>query len=146
MKPTKNNNMTQNEEDIELHDAFMQFHQKFVACLRKEAEDAKFSMSQLEILRFVMLKENPTMKDIAVHLNITAPSATSLIEHLFNKKLVTRKMDPKDRRGIRICPTKKALKLFSVFKDIKAGIFAKILLPLTRNDKKQLATILKKLI
>ncbi len=134
------------KEDSEIQDIFMKFHQKFIICLRKEADNLNFTISQLDIMRFIVDKKNPTMKDIASHLSITAPSATSMVENLYDKKLVNRKSDPKDRRGVRISPTQKTMKLFSLFKDIKAGVAGELFAPLTSEDKKQLAIILKKII
>ena len=145
MKIVKNKKPS-NIESKELQDVFMRFHHKFVTYLRKEAENLHFTISQLDILRFVVEKKNPTMKNIVTHLDITAPSATSIIENLYEKKLVNREIDTKDRRGVRIYPTEKTLKLFSKFKDIKAGVVNEILLPLTLEDKKQLTNILKKII
>jgi len=127
------------KEDAEIKDVFMKFHQKFITCLRKEADNLNFTISQLDILKFIVDKKSPTMKDIASHLNITAPSATSMIENLYDKKMVNRENDPNDRRGVRISPAQTTLKLFASFKDIKAGVVDELFLPLTAEDKKQLA-------
>ncbi|MEI6042456.1 MAG: MarR family transcriptional regulator [bacterium] len=148
MKLTQNNKkkaVTKVVMENELQDAFMKFHKKFVIGLRKEADNLHFTISQLEILRFVIENKNPTMKSIASHLDVTAPSATSLIETLYEKKLVNRKSDPKDRRGILISATPKTIKLFSMFKDIKVGIIREMLVPLTEEEKKQLTVILNKI-
>ena len=142
----KNNKNTEKKEDIEIKDVFMKFHQKFITCLRKEADNLNFTISQLDILKFIVDKKNPTMKDITGHLNITAPSATSMIENLYDKKMVNRESDPGDRRGVRISPTKATLKLFSSFKDVKESVVGELFLPLTLEDKKQLTVILKKII
>jgi DNA-binding MarR family transcriptional regulator len=146
MELAKNMKKIQKKGDTEIQDVFMKFHQKFITCLRKEAENLNFTISQLDILRFIVEKKNPTMKDIASHLNITAPSATSMIENLYDRKLVNRKSDPKDRRGVRISPTQKTLKLFSMFKDIKAGVIGELFSSLTSEDKIQLTVILKKIV
>ncbi len=127
-----------------LEDTFMLFHQKLVTALRTEAESLGFTISQLEVLRFVVSEKHPTMKDIATHLHITAPSATAIVEHLYERKLVTRKTDPKDRRGIRIHPTQKTLKLFSKFSAKKVDVLAKMFRPLSTTDREQLTIILTK--
>ncbi len=130
----------------ELEDAFVAFHQKLVVAFRKKMEAMNFTFSQVETLRFIFEKKNPTMKDIANYLSISAPSATSMIESLSNKKLITRKVDPKDRRTVRIVTTSKVPKLFSVFKKMKNQMFQNMLKSLSSDDKKHLANILRKLI
>lgn len=143
MKPIKKK---QTKEDIELQGVFMEFQQKFVSSLRKEAKNLQFTMSQLEILRFVMEKKNPTMKNIADHLSITAPSVTTMIEHLYNKNMVDRVADSKDRRGVRIIPTAKTIKFFSLVKDVKSNVFTKMMGKLNIEDKQSLIKIFKKII
>ena len=132
--------------DLELQDIFFMFHQKLIISFRKKMEDLKFTLPQMEALRFVLEKENPTMKDIATYLQISAPSATSMIEHLSDKKLITRRMNSKDRRTIHIFPTPKASKLFLLFKEVKGKMLSDMLKNLNDDDKKQLTIILKKLI
>ncbi len=129
-----------------LEDLFMTLHQRLLAALRAEAEKAGFTISQLEVLRFIVAQKHPTMKDIAEHLHITAPSATALVDHLYARKLVTRKTDPKDRRGVRISPTPKTTKLFSTFKGIKANVVSELFSPLGTADRTELIKIIKKLL
>jgi DNA-binding MarR family transcriptional regulator len=128
-----------------LEDAFMALHQKMAAALRKEARNLEYTLSQLEVLNFVVEKKNPTMKDIAAHMRITAPSATTLVEYLYAQKLVVRKPDPHDRRGVRIFPTSKTLHLFSKFKKVKTTAFKEILRPLSAADRNELTAIFNKL-
>ncbi|MDD4989124.1 MAG: MarR family transcriptional regulator [Candidatus Pacebacteria bacterium] len=130
----------------ELQDVFIAFHQKLIIAFRRKMEAMHFTFSQIETLRFIFEKKNPTMKNIADYLSISAPSATSMIESLANKKLITRKVDSKDRRTVRIVITPKASKLFTLFRGIKTKMFAEMLKNLNDNDKKQLTAILKKLV
>jgi len=129
-----------------LEDVFMALHQKVGTSLRQEAKSLDYTISQLEVLRFVIAEQHPTMKDIATHLHITAPSATSLIEHLCDHKLVTRKTDLLDRREVRVHPTSKTVRLFSKFKNLKNTVFSELLRPLSTTDREHLTTILSKLI
>jgi DNA-binding MarR family transcriptional regulator len=128
-----------------LEDAFMALHQKLAAALRREARNLEYTLPQLEVLNFIVERENPTMKNIAAHMRVTAPSATTLIEYLHTQKLVTRKPDPRDRRGVRIYATAKTVSLFSKFKKVKTAAFKEMLRPLSANDRNQLTTIFNKL-
>lgn len=146
MKSPKIKNKSRTTIDFELQDIFVTFHQRLVVSFRKKMEDLNFTLPQMEVLHFVLEKNKPTMKDIATHLSISAPSATSMIEHLSHKKLIRRKMDPKDRRTVHIFLTPKASKLFLSFIEMKSQIFGDMLKNLIDDEKKELATILKKLI
>jgi len=60
------------------------------------------SISQIETLH--CLVENPrlAMKDVAEHLGITMPSATSIVARLVKQNFIIRIYDAKDRRIIRL--------------------------------------------
>ncbi len=60
------------------------------------------SMLHGQILRFVVEKKSVTMKDLAQHLSITPPSATSITESLVKKGWLERETDKVDRRVVRI--------------------------------------------
>jgi DNA-binding MarR family transcriptional regulator len=131
---------------LESRDVFSAFHHKLIVSFRKKAECLDFTFPQIETLRFIVENKNPTMKDIAEYLRVSAPSATSAIEHLSHKKLVKRLVDKKDRRTVRITLTPKALKLFSVLKEVKNQVFSDMLKNLTHEEKEQLVHLIKKLI
>ena len=66
----------------------------------RDERQENISGMKLETLRYI--KENkPLMKDIAEYLSITPPSATSLINHLVEAKLVER---IHDRQRQKDCP------------------------------------------
>ena len=134
------------ESPNELLEVFVRFHQKWIIALRKEAKNLPLTIPQIETLRFVIENEDSTMKDVAKHLYITAPSATAMIEHLFAKKLARRILDPADRRAVHIVPTPKAIELFSSLKKFKAKVFNDMLKGLSTEDKKILTKILTKII
>ena len=64
------------------------------------------SMLKLEAIRFIEA-EKPTMKRIALYLNVKAPSATSLINGLVKTEYVRRIADPNDRRVVQMVVTEK---------------------------------------
>jgi DNA-binding MarR family transcriptional regulator len=130
----------------EFEDAIIAFHYKIADELRTEALQLKFTPSQLEVIRYVAEKENPTMKDIARHLRITAPSVTTIINLLHKKELLKREFDPGDRRVVRIVLAPKAWKFFSVMKDKKLMILKNIFSKLDRDDKRELIRMLLVLI
>lgn len=61
---------------------------------------------RIETLKFIGGHANPSMRDVADYLSITAPSATSLVRGLIKSGLVASKTDPRDRRTLQLSLTK----------------------------------------
>ena len=127
----------------ELEDLILAFHRKLIAEIGKEAERLHFTPSQLQVLHVVLEEGNPTMKAIAVKLNITPPSVTSSVESLCTNGFLVREEDEKDRRSIRVSITPKTLKTFSSLKDAKLDILKRLFLKLSGEDKDALRKILQ---
>ena len=70
-------------------------------------KEDNLSILQLETLRFIRENREVLMKELAAHLFITPPSATSLVNELVSKKLVGRSFNKKDRRITKVSLTKK---------------------------------------
>lgn len=132
--------------DSSLEEALFAFRLKLSDILKQEAQTLHYSISQIDTLSYIAEKGNPSMNDIASHLKITPPSATAIIETMQKKKLITRVVNNKDRRTIRVMLTPNAWKLFKSFHQIKSGIFKKMLSKLQESERKQLIKILNILI
>jgi DNA-binding MarR family transcriptional regulator len=112
----------------------------------KYQDDRRKSISgvKLETLRYI--KENkPLMKDIAEYLSITPPSATSLVNHLAQAKLVERVHDGEDRRIVRMNITDLGKKKFNEGMEMVADRMKKVLSPLNTGEKENLIKILEKI-
>ena len=104
-----------------------------------------FSILQLETLRYVDEKENPSMREIADYLCITAPSATSLINTLVKSKRLLRIHGKADRRLVRLAITPKGKEALVIgFKKIRKRMQT-ILSNLDEKEKADLIMILGKL-
>ena len=117
--------------------------------IRERAKDREkidpFSFLQLETLRYVVEKDNPSMKDIADYLCITPPSATSLINSLVKTKQLERIHDKDDRRFVRLVVTSKGkAALASGFKKITTRM-RRVLSNLNAKERSDLFKILEKL-
>jgi len=134
------------DSELLLEKTLLEFRRKLSDILRKEAEDLKCPISQIDTLSFIAEKGNPSMKEIADHLKITPPSATAIIETMQKKRLVTRIINENDRRTIRVTLTSKAWDLFKTFREHKFTIFAKMFSKLQDTEQKQLIKILNILI
>jgi len=104
-----------------------------------------FSVLQMETLRYVDEKENPTMREIADYLCIASPSATSLIDTLVKSRQLERIHDKADRRLVRLAVTPKGKTvLASGFKKITKRIQT-VLSNLSEKERVDLIVILEKL-
>ncbi|KND48136.1 MAG: hypothetical protein AB201_00880 [Parcubacteria bacterium C7867-006] len=128
---------------LSLEEALFAFRLKLSDILRRESQDLKYPISQIDALSYIAENGNPSMKEIASYLKITPPSVTAIIETMQKKKLVTRVVNDKDRRTIRVALTPKAWKSF---RQIKLDIFTKMLSKLQNDERKQFVKILNTLI
>lgn len=137
---------TQITTEQSLDDVLMSFRQNMTTSLLEEAKETGFSLSHFEILGYIADKENVTMKEIALWLHITPPSASSLVDVLVKKKLVSRVSSNKDRRSVHIKLEGKSHKLFHKIYSNKMSIFKKMLSKLDNKDKEDLIRVLTKCI
>ena len=99
------------------------------------------TFTQVETLQFIMEQKEPKMKDIADSLNITPPSATSIINNLARAKMIERKTSDKDRRTVRLVITDKGKKYVTkCFKEL-AKEMEKNLIELNPTEQKQLLAL-----
>lgn len=103
------------------------------------------SALQIQALIFIDHNKNPRMHDIARHFRIELPSATSLLNKLWEMKLVKRQTDSKDRRMIRITLSTQGKKLLEQVVSERKSKLEKILSYLPENEKEELLRILKSL-
>ena len=126
----------------EFEDSIISFHYRMVNELRKKSKEFGLSVSQMEVLHYVVEHKNPTMKEIADHLQVKPPSATTIIETLCKKKLLKREVSGKDKRITRVSFTEDIWKFFKTFKSKKILILKSIFSELNDVDKKDLIRII----
>ncbi len=129
-----------------LEDLILTFRRKILESMRTESLKHDLSFSQTEILRFIGLNEQKTMKSIADHLKITPPSASVLVAQMEKRGLVRRRSDPIDRRIVWITLVPKTKKLIDSACKKKQLIFKGMLSKLTEKDQKELERIINILI
>jgi DNA-binding MarR family transcriptional regulator len=105
-----------------------------------------FSFLQVKVLSFIDSNSKPTMKEIADNFCITCPSATAVIDRLVELENIRRVSDAGDRRIVRLALTDKGkTTLERGIKELSNRI-EKLLSNLTAEEKKELETILNKII
>jgi len=99
--------------------------------------------SQCELVGFVSEHDSPTMRDIARHFNITAPSATSLVEVLVREKMIVREQDARDRRTVRVRLTPAGKRTAALLSKRKAKVLGGIIRKLEPHERHDLERILR---
>jgi len=102
-------------------------------------------ITKLETLGFIDDKEMVNLGEVADFLGITAPSVTSIINHLYRHGLITKKQSSVDRRSFDVSLTKKG-KVY-LKEEMERGIeyMVMILDLLNQKDLKDFNRILQKL-
>lgn len=99
---------------------------------------------RLEVLRHIDCHEGLTMRDIARFLRITAPSATSLVEHLLDLGLVVRKRGT-DKREVRVSLSKKGHDAVTAYHRHSERVMRAVFSKLSKKDVEDLSRILETL-
>lgn len=110
------------------------------ACLKSGSAD--LALSSVETLRFISEEKEPTMREIAKYLRITAPSATALVEGLVKEGYLSRKADPSDRRRVRLAVSAKGTKTLHETTRTKRQAIRSVLSTLSASDTRELSRIL----
>lgn len=95
---------------------------------------------RLETLRYIAASNEPTMYDVARHLRIKAPSATSLIAHLAKLGFISRKGEKEDKRVVRIALTAAGKKEVDAYAARSAAMMHKVF---SKLDDRELDELLK---
>lgn len=114
--------------------------------IQNENERAgELSVLQIEALRFVRGEKDVLMKDLAKHLFIAPPSATSIVDDLIRAKFVVRSEAGNDRRNISISLTAKGKKILQNCLQKKMEKVGKKIDLLSTAEKKTFLRLLEKL-
>lgn len=114
-------------------------------CFDENKRRSGLSILQVEALWHIGEEKEVLMKDLASHLFITPPSATSLADELVKTRLVARSGDKKDRRTTAISLTKKGRQALAKFLKKRMEKVGKRINKLTHSEKKSLLIILEKI-
>ncbi len=100
---------------------------------------------RFETLRYIAQLQEPMMQDVAKHLRIRAPSATSLIRNLVRDGLVARRGLSSDKRVVRIRLTKQGALALSVYGKRSTSTMRKVFIRSSPAEIRTLMDILRSL-
>jgi DNA-binding MarR family transcriptional regulator len=108
--------------------------------------DLPISFAQCETLRLLEEKKGLTMRALATHFKVAAPSATALVNELVRSKLVTRTENANDRREVLLSTTVHGKAMLRKAAGKRKKIVSDIFSVLSARDRKELDTILNKVL
>jgi DNA-binding MarR family transcriptional regulator len=117
-------------------------HQK----LHESGGSGSVSMLHFKIMSFVGERGPTTMKDVAVFLGVTAPSATVLINRLAKSGELVRVKSSGDRRSVSVKLTPLGRRIVERDRKALVGRMSSILSCISADEAKQLSAILKNLL
>lgn len=132
-----------NKNFQELASLFFEMRQTIRANLPQGEADPNAWM-RCETLRFIAESERPTMQEIAKHLRVTAPSATSLARKLFALGWIER-TPGKDKRVVRITLTAKGKRELGHYRKQTEKTMRKVFSRLQERDLAHLKRALRNL-
>jgi DNA-binding MarR family transcriptional regulator len=105
-----------------------------------------YAWLHIETMIYIRDNQGPSMRAIAEHLSITAPSATSLVSVLVKNGLVRREQDTRDARAARIYLTKKGEKLLATTQEEGHKVLAEVFAPLSPRELTTLGRLLERVL
>jgi DNA-binding MarR family transcriptional regulator len=119
------------------------FRRKINESTKESSLKKELTISQFETLWFIGFLGNKSMESIADFLRITPPSATSMINKMEKRGLVSRKRDMKDKRIVYISLTASTKNHLKLMRKNKEKVLGNIVSKLSQDDKKHLERIIK---
>lgn len=128
--------------DAQLAELITRLARKLRRRSREQFEPLEMSDGQARALRTLGESEVPLrMSDLARRFDVTPRSATSVAEALEQRGLVTREIDPNDRRSILLRLTEAGHDLLGAISLRRAEVVAEIFAPLTANERASFAEL-----
>ena len=109
--------------------------------------DDDLSLSKPEILALESIAKHHEliMSHLAKNLHIGFSQATKIIDHLAEKKLVSRERNQEDRRIVRVELTGRGKEVVAVYQKEKKDVFGKILKVISIREQESFVLILEKI-
>jgi DNA-binding MarR family transcriptional regulator len=108
--------------------------------------DYDLSLSQMEILWFILKSSDCRVQDIADGLGVTPPSVSVALRRLEKAGWLERHPDPEDGRATCSALTKKSMRMMERVKAAQYKGIEQFLMGLTANEKDNLVRLLEKAI
>lgn len=126
-----------------LGDLLLLFRRNIRDSIRKGAIKSELTFSEVEVLHFIGIRGEKTMKSISDYLKIKPPSATEIVKSMEKKNLIKRITNGKDKRVVMVRLTEGARRNYISMSKKKEAILDKMTSRLSEDDEKTLKRIIK---
>jgi DNA-binding MarR family transcriptional regulator len=114
-------------------------------CIKTTAEKGSMcTFGDLAVLHYVEDRGVSSMRDIARNLSISPPAVTLLVDGMTKNKLLLRKIDPLDRRTMRIAITPRGSRYLKDGKRRERIVLRNVFSVLDARERSRLMALLKK--
>lgn len=83
-----------------IHDWVFQLENRYLITSGVSKAFGEFSFAQMRALKFVKTRGQVSITELAELLNVSAPSASTMVERLVERGVLVRNPDPADRRKV----------------------------------------------
>lgn len=114
--------------------------------MHRKVRNGQCTLLEFETIKYVKDTGQPHMRDVAKTFHVTPPAATLMIDTLVKEKLLSRVLDPKDRRSVRVAITPKGKQLLERGVANKIREMNKLFGVLTPAERTHFVAAIKKII
>ncbi len=104
----------------------------------------QLSFNEYDYLKCVHELKSPRLSDLAKQMNVSRPSATTMVQKLEKRGLVKRSPCPEDGRAFRLSITPKTLNILEKDREIYSALNNRIRKALPENELSRLEKLLSK--
>ncbi|HEY6202925.1 MAG TPA: MarR family transcriptional regulator, partial [Candidatus Limnocylindria bacterium] len=104
---------------------------------------ADLTFTQLRGLSVLARKQPQRMSDLAGALDMTAASASALIDRMDQRGFVTRRSDPDDRRTVLVELSRRGQHILDIMERGSSDHFGRLIEKMTSDEREALATTLR---
>lgn len=101
------------------------------------------TIPQIRTLAFLRRYPQTTISQVADCLGVTLPTASRLVETLVGRKMITRRVDPRDRRNVCLCLTAAGLRQLAAAQEWGHEHIAKPLRGMSPDQVEQVRNVMK---
>jgi DNA-binding MarR family transcriptional regulator len=113
--------------------------------LGRELEQYGLTLPQFMAMRAVRRadSEGCTMSDLAAAVQQVSPTMTGIVKRLVRRGLLSRQLDPSDRRIMRVTLTKDSARLLAEIDRRNRQRFERVLAPLNTQERKEMVRLMR---
>lgn len=106
---------------------------------RRPIELSTLTSSQLDLIRVVLRRPGVSVTNAAEELRLAPNTVSTLVRQLTDEHLLTRRIDPQDRRVARLDLTPAMRRKVSAFQDRRVAMLVSAMEQMTASDRRCLA-------